>query len=93
METATEKLKKSRAFLCLECGKCTAVCPISKYNSSYSPRRLLAEGLFYGAGDLMDVTKEDLKDLLGVKDGIRLHNRLKKQKVPGPNAALLSHLF
>lgn len=53
METAKEKLKKSRAFLCLECGKCTAVCPISKYNSSYSPRRLLAEGLFYGAGDLI----------------------------------------
>ena len=53
METATEKLKKSKAFLCLECGKCTAVCPISKYNDSYSPRRLLAEGLFYGADDLI----------------------------------------
>ncbi len=52
MDTATEQLKKSRAFLCLECGKCTAVCPISKVNNAYSPRRLLAEGLFYGAGDL-----------------------------------------
>lgn len=52
MQTAVDQLKKSRAFLCLECGKCTAVCPISQFNNSYSPRRLLAEGLFYGAGGL-----------------------------------------
>ncbi len=52
MDTSLEQLKKSRAFLCLECGKCTAVCPISRYNDSYSPRRLLAEGLFYGADNL-----------------------------------------
>ena len=53
MESATEQLKKSRALFCLECGKCTAVCPISKFNNSYSPRRLLAEGLFYDAGNLV----------------------------------------
>jgi len=54
METTLEQLKKIHAFLCLECGKCTAVCPISRFNNSYSPRRLLAEGLFYGAGDLVN---------------------------------------
>ena len=54
MESATEQLKKSRAFFCLECGKCTAVCPISKYNNGYSPRRLLADGIFYDAGGLVD---------------------------------------
>jgi heterodisulfide reductase subunit D len=53
MQEVIEKLKKNRAFLCLECGKCTAVCPISHFNKSYSPRRMLAEGLFYGAGDLL----------------------------------------
>ena len=53
MDTAVEQLKKNRAFLCLECGKCTAVCPISRVNKEYSPRRLLAEGLFYGADDLV----------------------------------------
>ena len=53
MSATTEQLKKTRAFLCLECGKCTAVCPISVYNSSYSPRRMLAQGLFYGADDLI----------------------------------------
>ncbi|UCD57694.1 MAG: (Fe-S)-binding protein [Candidatus Hydrogenedentota bacterium] len=53
METTFENLKKNRAFFCLECGKCTAVCPISGYNNSYSPRRLVAEGLFYGSGGLI----------------------------------------
>jgi Fe-S oxidoreductase len=52
MDSTTEQLKKNRAFLCLECGKCTAVCPISRFNNSYSPRRLVAEGLFYGGEDL-----------------------------------------
>ena len=53
MDQVLEKLKLNRAFLCLECGKCTAVCPISLYNNSYSPRRLLAEGLFYEGKDLI----------------------------------------
>ncbi|MCK4857008.1 MAG: (Fe-S)-binding protein [candidate division Zixibacteria bacterium] len=53
MDRATLELKKSRAFLCLECGKCTAICPISRFNNSYSPRRLLADGLFYGADNLI----------------------------------------
>lgn len=52
MDAIAEQLKKNRAFLCLECGKCTAVCPISRYNNNYSPRRLVAEGLFYGGESL-----------------------------------------
>jgi heterodisulfide reductase subunit D len=54
METQTEQLKRNRAFSCLECGKCTAVCPISQVNGSYSPRRLLADGIFYGGEGLID---------------------------------------
>ncbi|UCD64827.1 MAG: (Fe-S)-binding protein [Candidatus Zixiibacteriota bacterium] len=53
MNASLEQMKKNRAFLCLECGKCTAVCPISKVNLAYSPRRMLAAGLFYGAEDLV----------------------------------------
>jgi Fe-S oxidoreductase len=53
MVTITEQLKRNRAFSCLECGKCTAVCPISQANGTYSPRRLVAEGLFYGGDDLV----------------------------------------
>jgi heterodisulfide reductase subunit D len=53
MEMVVEKLKTNRAFFCLECGKCTAVCPISTYNNGYSPRRMLAEGLFYDGTALL----------------------------------------
>jgi len=43
MTTATlqKQLTATNAFRCLECGKCTAVCPISRYNGNYSPRRLV----------------------------------------------------
>lgn len=51
--SASASLKKNRAFLCLECGKCTAVCPISRFNSGFSPRKMLADGLFYNAGELI----------------------------------------
>ena len=53
MEMAVTELKKNKALLCLECGKCTAVCPISAYDREFSPRRMLAEGIFYGGGDLI----------------------------------------
>ncbi|OQX91780.1 MAG: hypothetical protein B6D58_06355 [candidate division Zixibacteria bacterium 4484_95] len=53
MENVAEKIKKSSAFYCLECGKCTSVCPISRFNNSYSPRRMVAEGLFYGGNELI----------------------------------------
>jgi Fe-S oxidoreductase len=54
METSTIQLKKSGVFLCLECGKCTAVCPISRFNQSYSPRRLVTNGVLYGADNLAE---------------------------------------
>ena len=42
----TAALQKSittaNALRCLECGKCTAVCPISRFNGSYSPRRIVS---------------------------------------------------
>lgn len=53
MENTTADLKKTKAFLCLECGKCTAVCPISKHNQGYSPRRMVADGLFYNADNII----------------------------------------
>ena len=42
----TEELhKKTKAFLCLDCGKCTAICPVSKVNRQFSPRRLLTRAI------------------------------------------------
>ena len=52
-DKAIDNLKKNRAFLCLECGKCTAVCPISRFNSGFSPRKMLADGIFYNADELV----------------------------------------
>jgi heterodisulfide reductase subunit D len=40
-----EAIKKSKAYLCLECGKCTGICPISKFNRGYSPRILVNKTL------------------------------------------------
>jgi len=54
MELATEEFKKNKAFLCLECGKCTAVCPISAYDAEFSPRKMLADGVFYGGDNLIN---------------------------------------
>lgn len=40
-----ESIKKTNAYACLECGKCTSVCPVSKFNHQYSPRSLLTKAV------------------------------------------------
>lgn len=37
--------KRTRATLCLGCGKCTGTCPLSELRDEYSPRRLVARAL------------------------------------------------
>jgi heterodisulfide reductase subunit D len=32
----------NQAYRCLECGKCTGVCPVARFSDSFSPRRLLS---------------------------------------------------
>ncbi len=51
--TIREAIKKSRAYLCLECGKCTSVCPVSRFNHGYSPRILVNKALKNGNLDLL----------------------------------------
>ena len=34
-------VKKSKAYYCLDCGKCTASCPISQFDENFSPRRII----------------------------------------------------
>lgn len=41
-------LREAKAFLCLECGKCTSTCVVARYNRSYSPRRLISQALAGG---------------------------------------------
>jgi Fe-S oxidoreductase len=38
-----EQIKATNAYGCLECGKCTAVCPVSLFSNSYSPRSMLTK--------------------------------------------------
>jgi heterodisulfide reductase subunit D len=50
MNTLSEVLSKTKAYHCLECGKCTAVCPLAGLEPSYSPRLLVTEALLGGDG-------------------------------------------
>ncbi len=49
----SDVIKQSRANLCLECGKCTGICPVSKFNRGYSPRLLLNRSLRGAGTDLL----------------------------------------
>ena len=50
MEVIKQIIKNTKAYYCLECGKCTAVCPISRRESAYSPR-LTVERAIWGEGE------------------------------------------
>jgi heterodisulfide reductase subunit D len=41
MNTLADALRENRAYLCLSCGKCTAVCPVARQDDGFSPRRLV----------------------------------------------------
>ncbi len=46
----TDVIKKSRAALCYECGKCSGICPVARFDASFSPRSLLIRAV-RGEGD------------------------------------------
>lgn len=46
-------VQEARAFYCLECGKCSGLCPISRYNPAYSPRVMVENGLLGLEEDLV----------------------------------------
>jgi heterodisulfide reductase subunit D len=41
MESIDQAIRENRAFLCLDCGKCTSVCPIAWRDDCFSPRALV----------------------------------------------------
>ena len=41
MESIGQVIKANRAYFCLDCGKCTSVCPISWRDSTFSPRAMV----------------------------------------------------
>lgn len=38
-------IQETKTYYCLECGKCSSICPISRYNPSYSPRVMVENAL------------------------------------------------
>jgi heterodisulfide reductase subunit D len=46
-------IRDSKAFLCLECGKCTSVCPVSMFNKGFSPRVLINRTIRHSVEDLI----------------------------------------
>lgn len=51
--TLEEIIKETKAFYCLECGKCSSLCPISRYNPAYSPRVMVENALLGLKDDLV----------------------------------------
>ena len=43
METLGSLIARTGAAACLECGKCTAACPVAREDAAFSPRRLVEE--------------------------------------------------
>jgi len=46
-------IRKTKTYYCLECGKCTAVCPVSRHNSNFSPRLMLERALMDSESELI----------------------------------------
>jgi len=51
--TLQDVVKETRAFYCLECGKCSGSCPISRHNPAYSPRVMVENALMGLENDLV----------------------------------------
>jgi Fe-S oxidoreductase len=43
-------IQRTRAYLCLDCGKCTGSCPLARVDPHYSPRRIV-EGVVFGEAE------------------------------------------
>ena len=43
-------VQRTRAYLCLDCGKCTGSCPLARVDLEYSPRRIV-ERVVYGEAE------------------------------------------
>jgi heterodisulfide reductase subunit D len=51
--TLEQTVKRTGVLRCLECGKCTAICPVSRYDHHFSPRRTVGRALMRHDGALL----------------------------------------
>jgi heterodisulfide reductase subunit D len=40
-----KEIKETKVRLCLDCGKCTVVCPVARYDSGFNPRLIIQKSL------------------------------------------------
>ena len=52
-----EAIKNTKAYYCLDCGKCTSVCPIALRNEAFTPRLIVKQAIM---DDGMPVIKNEL---------------------------------
>ncbi|HIE05189.1 MAG TPA: hypothetical protein EYP58_00140 [bacterium (Candidatus Stahlbacteria)] len=57
MEEVKNLLTETRGLVCIECGRCTAICPVSRADNTYSPRSVL-----------MRLVHNDVEGIKGRKD-------------------------
>jgi heterodisulfide reductase subunit D len=50
-------IQETKTYYCLECGKCTSICPVARYDSSFSPRQMIENALL-GFGDELLLDRE-----------------------------------
>lgn len=50
-------IQETKTYYCLECGKCTSVCPVARYDPCFSPRQMIENALL-GFGDDVLLNKE-----------------------------------
>jgi Fe-S oxidoreductase len=50
-------VQETKTYYCLECGKCTSVCPVARYDPSFSPRQMIETALL-GFGDELLLDRE-----------------------------------
>jgi len=50
-------IQETKTYYCLECGKCTSVCPVARYDSAFSPRQMIEYALL-GFGDELLLDRE-----------------------------------
>jgi heterodisulfide reductase subunit D len=52
----THIIRDTGIRLCLDCGKCTVVCPVAKYDNGFNPRLIVQNALRLNNGDAVDPT-------------------------------------
>ncbi len=51
MQNLEKEIKETKVRLCLDCGKCTVVCPVAHYSPEFNPRLIIQKRLNGAGGD------------------------------------------